>query len=68
MTDKQIQEAADHRQAVEINKAINVTNAIAKVIEASRDSPVQQERDFDLPEYDCDHYDEEGQHGSARRF
>lgn len=68
MTDKQIQDAADHHQAVEINKAINITNSIAKVIESSRDSPVQQVRDFDTPEYDCDHYDEEGQHGPARRY
>ena len=68
MTDKQIQDAADHQQAVEIHKAINVTNSIAKVIEARKRAAIVQVQDFDEPDYDCDHYDEEGQHGPTRRY
>jgi hypothetical protein len=74
MTDKQIQDAADHHQAVEINKAINITNSIAKAIEAGKRAAIVQVQDFDVqvqdfdtPNYD-DNYDEEGQHGPTRRF
>ena len=79
MTDEQYEKAeeihnsiwsneVEDYKAVEINKAINITNAIAKVIEAGKRDAIVQVQDFDEPEYDCDHYDEEGQHGPSRRY
>ena len=68
MTSEQIQDAAELHKLQEIHKAIDITNSIAKAIEASKRAAVVQIAEFSIPEYKDSNLSQQGEWRQVEKF